>query len=126
METMEREALDGARFFPDNPQAAGEFDMLAEEIGGPDTLRIQQAMLLADLVRGNALKAMLQADIASRGIGEEARNGRQKYYRENKSVTTLMKIMDQQRRTMQALGLIARDGGRSRKDDAEGDDFEDF
>lgn len=116
---------DGSQYFPDDERAAKQFDLLAEELGGSDALRPQQAMLLADLVRGDALKELLRRDIEQRGLGGEARNGRQHYWRENKSVSTLMKLMDQQRRTMQALGLIAREAVRSRGDEDE-DDFDQF
>ena len=122
---MERGTQDGAHYFPTDPQAAAQFELLADELGGTEVLRPQQAMLLADLVRADALKEMLRADIAARGIGGEARNGRQHYWKENKSVSTLMKLMDQQRRTMQALGLIAREAARPRGDEDD-DDFDQF
>lgn len=115
----------GRIHFPNNENAAARFDLLAEELGGCETLRPQQAILLADLVRADELKEKLIADIEKRGIGSEALNGRQRYWRENKSVSTLMKLMDQQRRTMQTLGLIAKELNLAKTDDDE-DEFDRF
>lgn len=93
---------------------------------GGENLRPQHAIMLADIVRGESLKEQLRADIAKRGMGEMAKNGRQTYWRENKSVATLMKLMDQQRRTLQALGLIAKDKNQPVTDDDEDDGFDRF
>ena len=87
---------------------------------GDGTLRPQHAVLIANVVRSEYLAEKLRNDIEKRGMGEMARNGRQSYWRENKSVGTLMKLMEQQRRTLQALGLIAR--GKDQSGDADDDD----
>lgn len=123
---MDNIIQDGALYFPEDEAAARRFDMLAEELGGCDVLRPQQGMLLADLVRDEDLKEQLRADIVKRGVGGEARNGSQRYWRENKSVTTLMKLMDQQRRTMQALGLIAKEINQPKGDEDDDDGFDRF
>ena len=115
-------AQTGAAYFPNDVRAAEQFDALAEQLGGPDVLRPQQAILIADIVRNEGIKDKLRADIEVRGLGVSERNGRQTYWRENKSVSLLMKIVDQQRRTMQALGLIAR----AEKDQPEQPDDGDF
>ena len=109
----------GSDYFPGNASAAQRFNALAEELGGLDLLRPQHAILIADIVRNEDLKQQLRDDIAKRGLGEMARNGRQNYWRENKSVSMLMKLTDQQRRTMQALGLIAKQ--KDQPDDLEDD-----
>lgn len=118
-------ARDGAAYFPDDADAAAQFDMLAEELGGVDVLRPQQAMLLADMVRSESVKNRLREDIMNRGVGSEVWNGRQRYWKDNKSVTTYMKLIDQQRRTMQVLGLIAKDKDQP-KDDEDDDGFDRF
>lgn len=115
----------GADFFSDDKLAAQRFDALAEELGGPDVLRPQHAILIADIVRNEDLKQKLRDDIVKRGLGETARNGRQSYWRENKSVSLLMKLVDQQRRTMQALGLIAKQKDQPDESDDNGD-FDNF
>lgn len=122
METDNR-ICDGSQYFPDNPDQAALFDRFAEELGGCETLRPQQAILLSDLVRSEGLKAKLEEDIARRGLGCDVTNGRQRYWRDNKSVTTLMKLMDQQRKNMQTLGLIAKDN-QPKGEDGEEDDFD--
>ena len=108
-------------YFPDDAAAAARFETLAEEmLCGDGTLRPQHAVLIANVVRSEYLAEKLRNDIEKRGMGEMARNGRQSYWRENKSVGTLMKLMEQQRRTLQALGLIAR--GKDQSGDADDDD----
>ena len=114
----------GEVYFPENPAAAQRFNDLAQELGGEDALRPQQIILIADIVRGEALKEKLWADIEKRGVGSEVRNGSQRQWRENKSITTQLKLADQQRRIMMALGLIAREKDQPKSDDGEGDDFD--
>ena len=114
----------GEKYFPENPDAAQRFNDLAQELGGEDALRPQQIILIADIVRGEALKDKLWADIEKRGVGSEVRNGSQRQWRENKSITTQMKLADQQRRIMMALGLIAREKDQPKSDDGESDDFD--
>ena len=116
----------GSDYFPGNDRAAQRFDAIANELGGLEQIRPQQAILIADVVRNEDLKQQLRDDIAKRGLGEMARNGRQQYWRENKSVSMLMKLTDQQRRTMQALGLIAKQKDQPEDPDNDGDDFDNF
>lgn len=114
----------GAMYFPDDERAAAEFDALAEQLGGVDVLRKHQAIMIADIVRGEQLKDELRQDIQDRGLTYKEHNGRQTYQRENKSVTTLLKVIDQQRRTMQALGLIA--ATKAQPESQDDGDFDSF
>lgn len=114
----------GVRFFPTDTIFAERFDALVEEVGGPDAVRPQQAMLIADIVRNEALKAKLWEDIQARGVGSEVRNGSQRQWRENKSISTQMKLADQQRRIMMALGLIAREKDQPKENADDEDDFD--
>lgn len=125
MEKECRTPQNGLTYFPGDEAAAMRFEALAEELGGADLLRPQDAILIADLVRNEVLKEQLLLDIRKRGLGEMIRNGRQSYWRDNKSMSALLKLVDQQRRTLQALGLIAktRDQPESADDD---DGFSDF
>ena len=117
----EGEGATAYSYFPDDAAAAARFETLAAEmLCGDGTLRPQHAVLIANVVRSEYLAEKLRNDIEKRGMGEMARNGRQSYWRENKSVGTLMKLMEQQRRTLQALGLIAR--GKDQSGDADDDD----
>ena len=116
----------GSTYFPEDADAARRFDQLADEVVGDGDLRPQHGILIANIVRGEYLAEKLKADIDKRGMGETARNGRQTYWRENKSVNALMKLMEQQRRTLQALGLIARSSTGVSADDDDDGDFEKF
>ena len=113
----------GTRYFPDSEVYAARFDELVEELGGANAIRPQQALLIADIVRAEALKAKLWEDIEKRGVGETVRNGSQKQWRENKSISTQMKLADQQRRIMMSLGLIAREKDQLKIEADDDDDF---
>ncbi len=116
----------GTNYFPEDEAAAKRFDQLADEVVGDGDLRPQHGILIANIVRGEFLAEKLKADIDKRGMGETARNGRQTYWRENKSVNALMKLMEQQRRTLQALGLIAKSSTGANADDDDDGGFNDF
>lgn len=126
VDNCENRIQTGSDYFPGNARAAQRFDAIANELGGLELIRPQQAILIADVVRNEDLKQQLRDDIAKRGLGEMAKNGRQQYWRENKSVSMLMKLTDQQRRTMQALGLIAKQKDQPEDPDNDGDDFDNF
>lgn len=98
----------GVYFFPEDEKAAATYDALAENLGGPESIAPQKAIMLADVVRYEEMKELLRADIKARGLGAMAKNGRQQYYKENKSVAMLAKIIDQERRQLQALGLAQK------------------
>lgn len=121
---MDENTSMGAAYFPTDESMAARFDALVNELGGPDAVRPQQAMLIADIVRGEALKDKLWGDIEKRGVGETVRNGSQRQWRENKSISTQMKLADQQRRIMMALGLIAREKDQPKNDGDDEDDFD--
>lgn len=119
-------AISGARFFPDDEAAAERFDALVSELGGAETVTPQQVILVCDLVRNEALKNKLWQDIGERGVEVRYYNGRQTLKRDNKSISMLQKVQDQNRRTMMALGLIAREKPQAADDDGDEDDFGDF
>lgn len=119
--------ITGARFFPEDEAAAERFDALARELGGPEAVTPQQVILMCDLVRNENLKDKLWKDIQERGVEVRYYNGRQTLKRDNKSISMLQKVQDQNRRTMMALGLIAREKPQAADDDGdEDDDFGDF
>ena len=67
---------------------------------------------------------MLVADIAERGIGREARNGRQTYWQDNKSLAHLRAYCEGQRKHLSELRLTPN--GRKAADVAIDDDFDTF
>lgn len=121
---MEANYSPGAEYFPNDAAAQTRFNDLAEELGGADAIRPQQAILIADVVRSELLKAKLTDDIEKRGIGSEVRNGSQRQWRENKSISTYIKLAGEQRRNMMALGLIAREKDQPKSNGEEDDDFD--
>ena len=62
-------------------------------------------MLVADIAYAEQIKQMLMDDIASRGLGQERYNGRQKYWQENKSPSQLRAYCEQQRKHLGELKL---------------------
>ena len=120
-------SMEGAKYFPEDAAAATRFDALVAELGGNDVVTPQQIILISDLVRNEQLKDRLWADIRERGVEVKYSNGRQTLKRDNKSISMMQKVQDQSRRTMMALGLIAREKPQAADDDDEGDDgFSDF
>ena len=117
--------MKGIDFFPGDPREAEIFDRLAEELA-TEEISPQQGILLADIVRGEALKEKLAADIWDKGVASTVYNGRQSFRKENKSLSTLLKLQDQQRRTMQTLGLIGKSAETSDPAVQDEDDFDEF
>ena len=62
-------------------------------------------MLVADIARAEQIKQTLIEDIATRGIGRERSNGRQKYWQDNKSVAQVRAYCEQQRKHLSELRL---------------------
>ena len=62
-------------------------------------------MLVCDVALAEQVKLMLTEDIAKRGIGWEAHNGRQKYWQDNKSLAQFRAYCDQQRKHLSELRL---------------------
>lgn len=117
----------GAIYFPEDERAALRFDRLVDELGGEEAVAPQQAILISDLVRNEQLKDKLWKDIQERGVEIRYSNGRQTLKRDNKSISMMQKVQDQSRRTMMALGLIAREKPTAADDDGDDDDgFSDF
>ena len=67
---------------------------------------------------------VLVEDIATRGIGQERYNGRQKYWQDNKSLAHLRSYCDQQRKLLAELRLTPN-GRRAESIDID-DDFDSF
>ena len=71
----------------------------------PDGMTDADQMLVADVGFAEQIKQQLMDDVALRGIGEERRNGRQKYWAENKSLAQYRAFSDQQRKLLAELKL---------------------
>lgn len=117
--------MEGREYCPDDPVMAQKFEALADQLA-EESLRPHQAILISDIVRNEALKDILFKDIIERGIEIRYSNGRSTLKKENKSIANLQKVQDQTRRTMMALGLIAREQNRDANSNDDGDDFEEF
>lgn len=80
--------------------------------------------LIGDIATMEEQKLALNADIAKRGVTEEFRNGRQHFFRENKSIAVARMLTDQQRRLLNELKLTP--SGRKAAADDGGDAFNEF
>lgn len=89
--------------------------MVTEKFGIPDGT---QRVRISDYVRLESIKGKLIADIESRGVGRTETNGRQRYWKDNKSIGLLLKYMSQQQSILKSLGL----GGVEPDADADEDD----
>ena len=79
--------------------------------------------MLQDIAYLEQLKAAFEGDIEKRGATELFAQGRQKLYRENKSVAGLCRVTEQQRKLLAALKLI-QPGGDDEPAQEEADAFE--
>lgn len=92
-----------------------------ERVHGDVSLGAQQ--IIGDIAMMEQEKLRLYEDVAKRGVTERVRNGKQDFYRENKSITAARALADQQRRHLAELKLTPS----SRKDEiVGGDDFDTF
>ena len=71
----------------------------------PDGMTDADQMMVADVAYAEQIKQLLMDDIEQRGLGEECRNGRQKYWRDNKSPAQLRAYTEQQRKHLAELKL---------------------
>lgn len=81
-------------------------------------------MIVADVAYAEQIKAILQKDIADRGIGKEVRNGRQTYWQDNKSLAHLRAYCETQRKLLAELRLTPN--GRKAASVEIDDDFDSF
>ena len=81
-------------------------------------------MLVADIAYAEQMKQALMKDIEERGLGREYSNGRQRYYRENRSPAQIRAFSEQQRKHMAELRLTP--GGRKAATVELDDDFDRF
>ena len=90
----------------------------------PEGLTDPDQMLVADIAYAEQVKQLLMDDIAQRGLGCERRNGRQKYWQDNKSLAHFRAYCDQQRKQLAELRLTPN--GRKAESVNIDDDFDDF
>ena len=81
-------------------------------------------MIVADVCYMEQVKAVLQKDIAERGIGKEVRNGRQTYWQDNRSLAHLRAYSESQRKLLAELRLTPN--GRKAASVEIDDDFDSF
>lgn len=78
---------------------------------------------ILDYVRLEQLKDRANEDIAQRGLGRMETNGRQRYWKDNKSAVLILKYMEQQRKILKGLGIGGADP-MTEQDDSDVDDFD--
>lgn len=76
--------------------------MVTEKFGSLDGT---QRVRINDYVRLESIKGKLMGDIERRGVGQAETNGRQRYWKDNKSIGLLLKYMSQQQSILKSLGL---------------------
>ena len=87
-----------------------------EKVHGSLSLGAQS--IIGDIAMMEQEKRRLYEDIAKRGVNEHVKNGKQNYYRENKSIPAARALADQQRRHLSELKLTPA----SQKDASSGSD----
>jgi len=90
----------------DDKRARHMYDYLCDACEKrPEGMTDADQMLVADIAYAEQVKQMLMDDIATRGIGQERRNGRQVYWAENKSTAQYRAFSEQQRKHLGELKL---------------------
>ncbi len=99
------------------------YEDLAGQVGKARMLTPSVDYMLRDIAYLEQLKEEFEQDIEKRGATELFAQGRQKLYRENKSVAGLCRVTEQQRKLLAALKLI-QPGGDDEPAQEEADAFE--
>lgn len=108
-----------------NEKARAVYDALCDACERrPGGMTDADQMLVGDVAYAEQVKQMLMDDIATRGLGCERSNGRQKYWQENKSPAQLRAYCDQQRKHLAELRLTPN--GRKAAPVEIPDDFDSF
>lgn len=80
--------------------------------------------IVGDIAMMEQEKRRLYEDVAHRGVNERVKNGKQDFYRENKSIAGARALADQQRKHLNELKLTP--ASQKAGTGSQGDDFEDF
>ncbi len=89
-----------------NPKARAVYDALCDACDRrPGGMTDPDQLLVGDIAYAEQVKQMLMDDIATRGLGQERSNGRQRYWQDNKSPAQLRAYCDQQRKHLSELRL---------------------
>lgn len=106
-----------------SPRAIGYYEALSRQVGSERMVKPSVDNMLQDIAYLEQLKETFELDIEKRGATELFVQGRQKLYRENKSVAGLCRVTEQQRKLLAALKLI-QPGGDDEPAQEEADAFE--
>ena len=108
-----------------DPDARRMYGRLCDACGRrPGGITDADQMIVADVCYMEQVKAVLQKDIAERGIGKEVRNGRQTYWQDNRSLAHLRAYSESQRKLLAELRLTPN--GRKAASVEIDDDFDSF
>lgn len=83
-----------------------------------------ETVQVLDYVRLESLKDKAYADIAKRGLGRMESNGRQSYWKDNKSAVLILRYMDQQKKILKGLGIGGSDPMMDDDETGYEDDFD--
>lgn len=100
------------------------YERLTQQVGAERMITASIDSMLCDIAYLEELKEKFEADIGKRGPTELFQQGRQRLYRENKSVAGLCRVTDQQRKLLAALKLIQPSAGDDEPAQEEADAFE--
>jgi P27 family predicted phage terminase small subunit len=106
-------------------EAKKMFEIITQELEKEGNLNDRTLMIVDNMVLLEQLKQEHFEDIKQRGVVEHFVNGSQEFFRENKSVDKILKIVEQQRKLQAELKLTPASDKRVSEVVAV-DDFEDF
>lgn len=108
-----------------DPEAKKLFKILVTELEKEDKLNDQTILIVDNMVLLEQLKQQHHTDIQERGVVEHFINGSQEFFRENKSVDKILKIVEQQRKLQAELKLTPA-SNKKVSEAVELDEFEGF
>ena len=102
------------------------FYTLVEELQNSDQLNKQTFLIVDNMVLLEQIKQKHYEDVIERGVIEHFKQGAQEFYRENKSVDKILKIIEQQRKLQAELKLTPASNKKVSKAVDTDDSFENF
>ncbi len=133
MSEVERPALDEqlreehiARLGESAP-AIRLYGRLCQVVGDrPEGIDAAAQHIVAQIAELERIAELARQDIADKGLRDKYRNGRQIVERENKSISTIQRCIEQQRKLMSELRITPASRRTSRQGSMFDDDFDTF
>lgn len=107
--------------------AIGLYDRLCEVVSArPEGIDAAAQHIVAQIAELERIAELAREDINTRGLRDKYRNGRQIVERDNKSIATIQRCIEQQRKLMSELRITPASRKTTRQGSMFDDDFDTF